>query len=106
MGGSVPMIEKMQKEDGVVVVVQIEKIYVEEAAILRSKLLEEMNNGNYTITVDLTKVTYIGSSCLGVLVGIHKQTKEHGGIFILQGLTGAVRELFQLTQLDRIFVLK
>ncbi|MGI1659850.1 MAG: STAS domain-containing protein [Desulfitobacterium sp.] len=86
--------------------VQVElegKIYVEDAAILRENLLQLIEKGKTHFIFDMTKLNYIDSSGLGVLVAIHKRAVERGGGIVVKGLQGAVKELFLLTRLNRVF---
>ena len=52
------------------------KIYVDQATIIREKLFTFIKSGHYRFVVDLTEVTYIDSSGLGVLVAIHKSVLQ------------------------------
>lgn len=79
------------------------KIYVEDAAVMREKLIELTEQGKSRFIFDMQKLTYIDSSGLGVLVAIHKRAIERGGGIVVSGLQGAVKELFQLTRLNKVF---
>jgi anti-sigma B factor antagonist len=57
------------------------------------------------IVVDLEKVTYIDSSGLATLVEILKRTKSQGGMLGLAGMSDKVRSLFEITKLDKLFLL-
>lgn len=78
-------------------------IYVEDASVLREELLERIQSGAKYFEFDMTKVGYIDSSGLGVLVAVQKQTVKMGGRVTLRGLNGLVSELFQLTRLNKVF---
>ena len=57
------------------------------------------------IVVDLEKVNYIDSSGLATLVEILKRTKSQGGSLGLSGLSEKVKSLFEITKLDKLFVI-
>ena len=78
-------------------------IYVEEAAQIRESLIGYIDNGHKTFIVDLEKVDYIDSSGLGTLVAIQKRALQNGGSVVIKGLHGLVKELFELTRLDKVF---
>lgn len=87
-----------------VVLIDLEgKIYVEDAALLRERLIELINEGQRQFVFNMQETTYIDSSGLGVLVAIHKRALEMGGGIVVQGLQGAVKELFVLTRLNKVF---
>lgn len=79
------------------------KIYVEQAADIREKLLKEMEKGHTQFLIHFSQVDYIDSSGLGVVVAIHKRAIQKGGKVCIQGLQGGVKELFELTRLNRVF---
>jgi anti-sigma B factor antagonist len=55
------------------------------------------------VVVDLTRVTYIDSSGLAVLIVGMQQVKEYGGKFALAGLQNDVRSILETARLDQIF---
>ena len=56
------------------------------------------------VVVDLMKVNYIDSSGLATLVEILKRTKMQGGTLGLSGLSDKVKSLFEITKLDKLFL--
>ena len=56
------------------------------------------------VVVDLAAVSYIDSSGLATLVEILKKTKVQGGTLGLSGLSDKVKSLFEITKLDKLFV--
>ena len=55
------------------------------------------------LIVDLSRVTYIDSSGLAVLIGAIKDVEGHGGKFALAGLQEAVALTFEVARLDQVF---
>jgi anti-sigma B factor antagonist len=56
------------------------------------------------VVVDLEKVSYIDSSGLATLVEMLKKTKSQGGSLGLSGLSDKVKSLFEITKLDKLFL--
>jgi anti-sigma B factor antagonist len=56
-----------------------------------------------TIILDFSKVSYIDSSGLGVLVGVWVSAKREGCDLKLVNLTDRIKELLRLTNLDKLF---
>ena len=50
-----------------------------------------------------TDIDYIDSAGLGVLISVQKRAASVGGQVSVSGLSGMVKEIFELTRLDRIF---
>ena len=57
------------------------------------------------LVVDLEKVSYIDSSGLATLVEILKKTRSQGGSLGLSGLSAKVKSLFEITKLDKLFLI-
>ena len=55
------------------------------------------------VVVDLTKVTYIDSSGLAVLIEGMQNVEAYGGRFALVGLQAGVRPIFEIARLDQVF---
>jgi anti-sigma B factor antagonist len=79
------------------------KIYTEDAARMREKFKALQEKGHKFFVVDLSGTDYLDSAGLGVLVGIHKKALELGGGVKLVGVTGNVKEIFELTRLNKVF---
>ena len=67
-----------------------------------------LDAGVRDVVVDLTAVSFIDSSGLGVLVGALKRVNELGGDagLVLVGLDGPARRVFEITGLDQVFELR
>ena len=55
------------------------------------------------VVVDLSGVEFLDSAGVGVLVGLFKNSRLHGGRARFCGLTPGVRSVLELIQLDKIF---
>ena len=78
-------------------------IYVEEAKAIRESLIGYIDRGHQSISMDLSKVDYIDGTGLGTLVSINKRAMEKGGNVKIKGLQGIVKDLFELTRLNKVF---
>lgn len=58
---------------------------------------------NQAVALDLTKVNFVDSSALGLIVSVFRRIQESGGKFCLFGLSAQVSAIFELTRLHRIF---
>ena len=56
------------------------------------------------LVVDLSRVTYIDSSGLAVLIGAMQDVEEYGGKFALAGLHDNVRSIFETARVDQVFL--
>lgn len=90
-------------DDIVVIKVKDPRATVEIADDFREELLKHINKGRSNVVVDLTKVEFLDSSFLGALVTGLKRSTMNGGDVKIVGLQPAVRSMFELTRLYKIF---
>lgn len=57
------------------------------------------------MVVDLSRVTYIDSSGLAVLIAGMQEVESYGGRFALAGLQENIRSIFETARLDNIFLI-
>ncbi len=55
------------------------------------------------LVVDLSRVSYIDSSGLAVLIEAMQNVGAYGGKFALAGLQEGVRPIFEIARLDQVF---
>lgn len=79
------------------------EIDVYTAPLVREKLDEQIQSGNADLVVDLSKVTFLDSTGLGVLVGRLKLARTRGGHLRLVGADDRVLKVFSITGLDKVF---
>jgi anti-sigma B factor antagonist len=56
----------------------------------------------FRVVVDLTGVNYISSAGWGIFIGEIKEIRNNGGDLKLAGMTGDVREVYQLLEFHSI----
>ncbi len=81
-------------------------MYEDHAALLGQELSNYVSRGYNTYIIDMSSLDYIDSSGIGVLMAINKLSQRSGGSVTLQGLKGTVRELFEITHLNKVFKLQ
>jgi anti-sigma B factor antagonist len=57
------------------------------------------------LVVDLSKVSYIDSSGLAVLIEGMQNVEAYGGKFILAGIQDNVKPIFEIARLDQVFII-
>jgi anti-sigma B factor antagonist len=57
------------------------------------------------VVVDLSRVTYIDSSGLAVLISGMQDVEDYGGRFAIAGLQENVRSIFETARLDNVFLI-
>jgi anti-sigma B factor antagonist len=97
-------VEHVQKGKVLLVTPNESRLDAGVAQSFKSKMSELVETGHADIVIDLSKVTLIDSSGLGVLVSIMKKIGEKGEIRLC-GLRDNIKSLFQLTRLDKVFAI-
>ncbi len=95
--------ETSSSGDWTVVKVNDIRMDAAQAEPFRKHVVAEIEAGNKQIIIDLAEVTFMDSSGLGALVACFKQLKGEGGDIRLAGAGGAVKDLFELTSMDKLF---
>ena len=54
------------------------------------------------LVIDLSGVTFLDSSGLGLIVALHKLQERHGGSVVLSGPQRAVRRVLEISGIDRV----
>jgi anti-sigma B factor antagonist len=75
------------------------------SAMLRERLIEQVDAGARQVVVDLSGVDFLDSSGLGVLVGVLKRLRTAGGELTLVCASEKLLKIFRITALDRVFPL-
>lgn len=96
--------DKQIQVEGKQVLVKLHGYMLEENAVLLGQELSGyVCRGFNTFVIDMSKLDYIDSSGLGVLIALNKVSIKSGGSVSLCGLQGTVEELFEVTHLKKVF---
>ncbi len=79
------------------------EIDVATAPALRERLQELIGERSPTVVVDLSAVSFLDSTALGVLVGAHKRCRESSGQLRLVITEPRILKVFEITGLTEIF---
>jgi anti-sigma B factor antagonist len=71
---------------------------------LSEYIAQLLDEGSYRLAFDLTRVPFMDSSTLGVLVTCLKRAREKAGDVVLVGVDGSPLKVLTLTGLDRVLV--
>lgn len=94
----------VSQQSGNVTIIRIveSKLNAANAAEFRVETAKLVEGGAHRLVVDLGKVSFVDSSGLGALVGLLKRVGNAGDLAVA-GLQPAVRRMFELTRMDRVF---
>ncbi|OGU61725.1 MAG: hypothetical protein A2V66_04455 [Ignavibacteria bacterium RBG_13_36_8] len=89
--------------DVLVEIINVDRASYNEAAKFKEMLDEKIKSGTTKIVVDLTACEFIDSTFLGVLVSVLRKVSKEQGDLRLVGFKPAVRAMFELTRMFRVF---
>jgi anti-sigma B factor antagonist len=97
--------EERPARAGVVLFVLYGDIDLHVAPELRERLTAAVEAGATDLVLDLSRVTFMDSMALGVLLGVLKSLRPRGGELRLVVPSSDLRRIFEITLLDQVFTL-
>ncbi len=89
--------------DSTAVLIVSGEVDIYTAPQFKEQMLELLDSGVTDLVVDLTEVTFIDSTALGVLIGGVRRVNSAGGAMALVAVSRPVRRVLSITGLDRVF---
>lgn len=89
--------------DGVIVLEMRGKLDINSSMALKEDFGKFISDGKKSILINMADVDFINSSGLGALVSGLKMVREENGVLKLCSLRQYVKELFEVSQLTKIF---
>lgn len=80
------------------------EVELDNAELLRDELLRASSSEKPCLVIDLSRVSFIDSTGVGVLVGAFKRVREIGTLAVVCPQR-SVRRVFEITGLTQVFVL-
>ncbi len=74
-----------------------------DATLLHEKLHEHIEKGVKKVVIDLTKVDWVNSTGLGILISALTTLKNNGGELKLANVTEKIHSLLTITKLVTVF---
>ncbi|HOW19661.1 MAG TPA: STAS domain-containing protein [Phycisphaerae bacterium] len=98
-------IKEIRRTPQATVIVLTGEIDLHHVPAVHPVLLEECARNPATLIIDLGEVGYMDSSGVGVLVHVFQKVKANKGRLRLIRMSPRVRGIFEITRLDRYFVI-
>jgi anti-sigma B factor antagonist len=99
-------IEDESEQNEVVVFSAYGELDLHVAPELQDRVDAAIQRGVELLVVDLSRVTFVDSMALGVLLGAVNRLRRRGGNLRLVVPSADVRRIFEISQLDQIFTLE
>jgi anti-sigma B factor antagonist len=72
---------------------------------LKQVITDAIESGERRMAIDLTEVSFLDSTALGVLIGAVKRLRSRGGALAVVNTDSSIAKTFQITGLDQIFTI-
>jgi anti-sigma B factor antagonist len=72
---------------------------------LKQVLTVAIEGGERRLVIDLTDVSFLDSTALGVLIGAVKRVRSRGGALAIVNTDSSIAKTFEITGLDQIFTI-
>jgi anti-sigma B factor antagonist len=89
-------------QDGWTVLRVTGELDVATAPRLRQEAVRVVAEGRLRLVMDLAGVDFLDSTGLGVVIGVLKRARGHGGDLVLAGLSPQVSKVFEITRVNEI----
>lgn len=92
-----------EREGDVLVLVPVGRLDTTTSRDFEKRLLELVNGGNIHYVIDFTRLDYVSSAGLRVLVMLGKRLPGLSGSLVLSSLSPQVKEVFDIAGFTRVF---
>jgi anti-anti-sigma factor len=94
----------MQRDGILILRLDSKELDAKQAQGFKEKAIQIINQkGNDQVIFDLQKLQFIDSSGLGAFLSLLRQINTRGGRLCLAGMTPAVKTIFELVSMQKIF---
>ncbi len=93
----------IKTEGNALTVSGIAELTAANSAEIKAAIKEALQSSHNRIDVDFSTTTFIDSSGLGVLIGLHKAMVSQSGSIRILNPTDSVQQVLELTRLHRLF---
>lgn len=73
---------------------------------MKEVLIDSLKEKDADILIDCNNLEYVDSTGLGVLISVLKRVRESGNNIIITNLKPNIRKLFDITGLDKVFIIE
>lgn len=93
---------QVSERDAFAVLAVTGELDVATAPQLRQEAVRLTSSGQAHLVIDLSGVDFLDSTGLGVIVGVLKRARTHGGELAVSGAENHVRKVFDITRISDV----
>ncbi|WP_129713810.1 STAS domain-containing protein [Pedobacter sp. SYP-B3415] len=99
-------LKKEKINEVLLITIQDREANLSKAEGFKEEVFQEIHGGETRLIISFKNVTYLDSSFLGALVAILKNLLPLKGQLVLTDLNDDIQNLFELTRLDKVFMIR
>jgi len=98
---------EIKKNNGIAVLSMAGRLVDKVEAIeISVEIEEELVSGTHRFIIELSKLEYMNSTGLNILINLMNKTRNEGGEAIIVGASPRIESLFAVTKLNSVFAMK
>ncbi len=94
---------KVERIGSVVVLACSGSLDADNVALFKKRVAELFDGGSSKFVLDVSKLNFIDSMGLGAMISLLRRTRERSGDVKTCGLAKEVKEIFEITRLNKLF---
>jgi len=95
-----------EKEELFILAMQGKLVDKAEAIDIGAEVEEQMALGHNHFIIDLSRLEYMNSTGLNIILNLMNKCRNSGGEAVVAGSTVRIKSLFSVTKLDSVFTMK
>ncbi len=96
----------IDKKENLIVIIPEGDMDIYSSTQFKDLVLDSYNEEKMDLLINGEKLEYVDSTGLGALIGILKRVKEDDKKIYLSNIKPNIRKLFDITELDKLFIIR
>lgn len=103
---SLNTVVKFDNEENILILIPEGDMDIYTSPVFKEQVMKSYEQNKTDILIKSEKLEYIDSTGLGALISILKRVKENGNNIYLSNLKPNIRKLLDITELDKLFLIR
>ena len=104
MNTNIEVIE--ERESGVLVLIPVKRLDGANARSFESLIMDRINSGEQNLIVDFSRLNFVSSEGMRVILIAAKQLQSSRGKFVLCSMKDHIHQVFRISGFDRIMLIR
>ncbi len=95
-----------ERESGVLVLIPVDRLYGPNADSFESLVMDHIGNGEQNLIIDFSRLKFVSSAGMRVILVAAKQFQSKQGKFILCSMKDNIHEVFRVSGFDQVMLIR